>query len=270
LCALRYFFLSERKPDLLSILTRENGGTQVRKRILGALAALLVPAVLLWQGEVLPAGGGAMVKLPDEPPLVALTFDDGPRNSTTRPLLEGLALREVPATFFLVGERMEGSEELIRRMDADGHQIGIHTYDHVRMTRLSREEYNGQVERTRAALEDILGPGEYWLRPPYGIVDETVTAWADGPLILWSVDPEDWKDGNVERIVSSVVDRAKDGDIILMHDIYESSVEAALRIVDTLLDRGYCFVTVEQLMELRRVEPAAGELYSGFPVRDGN
>ena len=208
-----------------------------------------------------------MVKIPEEPPLVAITFDDGPRTDTTAALLEGLALREVPATFFLVGERIPGNEALIRDMAAAGHQIGVHTYDHVLMTELKRGEYDGQVAHTREELERILGPGAYWLRPPYGIVNESVTAWADGPLILWSVDPEDWKDGDVERIVQTVTGRVKDGDIILMHDIYQSSVEAALAIVDQLQGEGFCFVTVEQLMELRRVEPAPGALYSCFPVR---
>jgi len=125
-----------------------------------------------------------------------------------------------------------------------------------------------QVGRTRDLLENILGPGEYWLRPPYGIVDESVARWEDGPLVLWSIDPEDWKDQNADRIVGAVVNHAKDGVIILMHDIYPSSVEAALRIVDCLLERGYCFVTVEQLMELRGVEPVAGERYTALPLEE--
>ena len=229
--------------------------------LLCVLALMLLPA-----GErALPTGGGGVVVLPEEPPLVALTFDDGPDPASTPRLLEGLALREVPATFFLVGERIPGCEALVAEMAAAGHQIGVHTYDHVEMTRLSRADYDLQVGRTRELLTDILGEGEFWLRPPYGIVDGAVTAWADGPLVLWSVDPEDWKDRNVARIVSSVVNRAADGDIILMHDIYDSSVDAALEIVDTLLDRGFCFVTVEQLMELRRVEPQRGVLYTALP-----
>ena len=227
---------------------------------------VVLTAVLGRQGAI-QTGGGAMVKIPEEPPLVAITFDDGPRADTTAALLEGLALREVPATFFLVGERISGNEELIRDMAAAGHQIGVHTYDHVLMTELKRGEYDAQVARTRAELERILGPGTYWLRPPYGIVNDSVIAWADGPLILWSVDPEDWKDGDVERIVQTVTGRVKDGDIILMHDIYHTSVEAALAIVDELQEAGFCFVTVEQLMELRRVEPEAGGRYTCFPVK---
>ncbi len=206
------------------------------------------------------AAGPAQVEV-DSPPLVALTFDDGPRNKTTGALLDGLALREVPATFFLVGSRIDGSEELIKRMAAEGHQIGIHTYDHVIVTDLSRADFDLQVGKTRAKLIGILGEGNFWLRPPYGIIDQSVEQWCDCPLILWSVDPEDWKDEDVERIVASVLEHVKDGDIILMHDIFASSVEAALRVVDALLSQGYCFVTVEQLMEQRGVQPQNGALY---------
>ena len=235
---------------------------RLRKLGLALLLLSLLPGVIPVQEE--QAVVGSMELELEGPPLVAITFDDGPRPSTTKRLLDGLALREVPATFFLVGERIAGSEELIREMAADGHQVGIHTYDHVLITKLTREEFDNQVDRTRVLLEEILGKGEYWLRPPYGIVDPDVESWADGPLILWSIDPEDWKDGQVNRIVNTVLERVEDGDVILMHDIYDSSVDAALQIVDALLEQGYCFVTVEQLMELRGAQPEQGVLYTSF------
>lgn len=236
----------------------------------GLMAACLALALGPGTGQkVQPAGGGAMVEVDSkDAPLVALTFDDGPRNATTSRLLEGLALREVPATFFLVGERIGGSEDLVREMASAGNQIGIHTYDHVRVTELSHRDFDLQVSKTRAVLTDILGEGDYWLRPPYGIVDQAVEQWSDGPLILWSVDPEDWKYQNTDRVVDCVTGQVKDGDIILMHDIYDTSVDAALRIVDELLDRGYCFVTVEQLMDLRGVQPENGALYTSLPLEE--
>lgn len=230
------------------------------RRVTAVVCALALIPVFSGERRLRQAVGPAQVEL-DCPPLVALTFDDGPRNKTTGPLLDGLALREVPATFFLVGSRIDGSEALIERMAADGHQIGVHTYDHVIVTDLSRGDFDLQVGKTRAKLTGILGEGDFWLRPPYGIIDQSVEQWCDCPLILWSVDPEDWKDQDVERIVASVLEHVRDGDIILMHDIFESSVEAALRIVDALLSQGYCFVTVEQLMEQRGVQPENGALY---------
>ncbi len=239
----------------------------------GAGLALLCVCfgLALGPGEeaVLPADGPAQVEVETGPPLVALTFDDGPRNSTTGRLLEGLSLREVPATFFLVGERIAGSEELIQEMAASGHQIGVHTYDHVCVTDLTRREFELQLSRTRAQLTHLIGPGDYWLRPPYGIIDESTKRWADGPLILWSIDPEDWKDQNADRVTAHVLEHVRDGDIILMHDIYDSSVDAALRVVDALQERGFCFVTVSQLMELRGVEPEKGMRYTRLPPSSG-
>ena len=233
--------------------------------LLGLCAALaLGPGV---SEEVQVAGGSAQVEIETGPvKLVALTFDDGPHPANTRRLLEGLELREVNATFFLVGERIGGCEELIREMARAGNQVGVHTFDHGMVTDLSREDFDLQVGKTRALLMDVLGAGEFWLRPPYGIVDESVERWADGPLILWSVDPEDWKDRDTDRIVAAVLEHVQDGDIILMHDIYESSVDAALRIVDALESQGYVFVTVEQLMSLRGVEPECGVCYRACPL----
>ena len=206
---------------------------------------------------VLPAG--TSVELTAEtPPLVALTFDDGPRSSTTGPLLDGLELREVPATFFLVGSRIPGNEDLVRRMAEEGHQVGLHTYDHVELKGLSRGAFDLQVGKTRALITQLLGEGNYWLRPPYGMIEKQAESWCGGPVILWSVDPEDWKDDNIDRVVSAVVDHVSDGDIILLHDLFPSSARAALLIVDELTARGYCFVTVEQLMQERGVTPEAG------------
>ena len=197
--------------------------------------------------------------------LIALTFDDGPRSDTTSWLLEQLELREVPATFFMVGSRMPGNEDLIRQMKEQGCQIGVHTYDHVDVTGLSQTDFDLQIGKTRTLLREILGEGNYWLRPPYGFVDQGVRTWSDGPIILWSVDPEDWKDHDVERIVASVVERVEDGDVILMHDIYQSSAEAAIRIVDALEEKGFCFVTVEQLMARQGIAPEAGVIFPERP-----
>lgn len=229
---------------------------------------LLLVCFLLALGgkpDARPTGGGAEVEA-EEPPLVALTFDDGPSAGTTGPLLEELARREIPASFFLVGECIPGNEDLIRRMAEEGHQIGVHTYNHVRLTDQDEAHYNQQVGAVRAMLTDILGEGDYWLRPPYGILDEKVRRWSEGPLVLWSVDPEDWRDRNTDRIADEVLGRVKDGDIILLHDVYPSSTAAAVRIADGLLERGFCFVTVRDLMEIRGREPTPGETVSACPA----
>lgn len=233
-----------------------------KARILFLLLALALPLLAegLLSARALPADGPARL----ERPVVALTFDDGPRRSTTEKLLDGLAQRGVHATFFLVGEMLEGNDDLVERMAAEGHQIGVHTYDHVWLTALSAADFEKQVERTRRLLTDMAGEGSYWLRPPYGGVDRGVEKRAGSPIILWSVDPEDWDDKNVERIVEHIVSTARDGDIILLHDIYPTSVEAALQVVDRLHAKGFLFATVEELAQLRYVEMKDGEVYRCF------
>lgn len=212
---------------------------------------------------VAPVTSAIPLEVPQEDsvPVVAITFDDGPRKSTTTKLLDALALREVPATFFLVGNRIQGQESLVQRMEQEGHQIGIHTYDHVLLRDLSFDEFQAQVERCRDSLEEILPEEEFWLRPPYGILDRQMATWANSPIILWSLDPEDWKDDDVSRIVQTVLEEVEDGDIILMHDLYASSVDAAIQVVDALLEQGYCFLTVEELLEYNGITPENGVRY---------
>lgn len=212
--------------------------------------------------------GSATVTIETEesPPVVALTFDDGPLRSTTIELLDGLALREVPATFFLVGERIEGNEDIILRMDEEGHQIGLHSYDHIYLQDLSRADFDLQVAKPRAILSNLLPDEEFWLRPPYGIFDRATELWAGAPIILWSLDPEDWKYQDAQYIAGVVLDKAEDGDIILLHDIYPTTVEATFLIIDGLLQRGFEFATVAQLLTLKGVEAVDGEIYTGnFP-----
>lgn len=196
-----------------------------------------------------------------EKPLIALTFDDGPMPAVTPALLDGLAERGVKATFFLIGSQIVGNEELVCRMEEEGHQIGIHTYDHVGLTGLNWADFDAQVGKTGKMLEHILGHGDFLLRPPYGLLDEGVRAMAQCPIILWSVDPEDWRDKDTSRVTQHIISNAQDGAIVLLHDIYRQSAAAALQVVDALLEQGYLFVTVEQLFELRGIELQAGEVY---------
>lgn len=207
-----------------------------------------------------PAEGEALI----EAPLVALTFDDGPRRSTTADLLDGLQERGVPATFFLIGEQIEGNEDLIKRMEEEGHQIGIHSYEHRWLTALSAADFARQVDRERQLLYEILGREDFLLRPPYGGVDAAVEKRANTPIVLWSVDPEDWKELDADRVTQRILENVEDGDVILLHDIYPTSVEAALRVVDTLHEKGFLFVTVSELARQKGIELENGKVYRGF------
>lgn len=227
-----------------------------------ALSLLLGTVIRQVPSAALPATAPA--ELETGRSLIALTFDDGPRRSTTEALLDGLAQRGVKATFFVVGEMVCGNEDLVARMAEEGHQIGTHSYDHVYLTGLNAADFARQVDRTEALLSAVTGEGGFALRPPYGRIDPAVEKRSHSALILWSIDPEDWKDKNTDRIVEHIVSRARDGDVILLHDIYPTSVEAALRVVDALHQKGFLFVTVEELAYQRHVELELGRTYRNF------
>ena len=184
----------------------------------------------------------------DHSPQVALTFDDGPHQTCTPALLDGLKQRGVKATFFLMGENIAGKEELVQRMQADGHLIGNHSYRHIQMTKEGAERACAEIEQTEQLIQSITGKRPEYLCPPYGAWNEQLECRVNLSTVLWNVDSLDWKFQNTERIVRRVEKDVKDGDIILMHDIFPTSVEAALQIVDDLQAQGYEFVTVEELL----------------------
>ncbi len=230
-----------------------------RLKFLGALLLLTLAAALL---PLLPRGGESLpAAAAEEPKLVALTFDDGPKRSTTAALLDGLAQRGVHATFFLIGLNVDGNEDLILRMEAEGHQVGVHSQNHKLLTGLNAADFYAEVDTLRLRLEALLGHGGLPLRPPYGMTDESVSIRADAPIIHWSIDPEDWSDGDVERQCAHILSRVQDGDIILLHDIYPSSVETALQVADALLAEGYFLVTVEELFEAKGIPLKNGTVY---------
>lgn len=232
-----------------------------RAGMVWAVLALLPVFVCGVQSRQTAVPADAAAEMEETTPLIALTFDDGPRRDTTTALLDGLAQRGVKATFFLVGEQIVGNEDIVRRMDAEGHQIGIHTYDHVRLLGLNRADFDAQVDKTRQMLKNVLGHDGFLLRPPYGLYDAGVKNMAGCPIILWSIDPEDWGHKDVGYVAGHITSHASDGAVILLHDIYPTSVEAALRVVDELHEQGYLFVTVEQLFAEKGIKLQNGEVY---------
>ena len=192
---------------------------------------------------------------------MALTFDDGPRRSTTARLLDGLRERGASATFFLVGERLAGNEDLVLRMQAEGHQVGTHTWSHIRLDGTAPAAQLRDIQAAQNAVCKLLDTDSCWLRPPYGLIDPAVRGGVTVPMVHWSVDPRDWESRDTAMVVRSVLKDVQPGDIILLHDIYPSSVEAAFQIVDALEAEGYWFVTVEELLELNGIQPKAGAMY---------
>lgn len=181
-------------------------------------------------------------------PVVALTFDDGPHSKYTPILLDGLRERDVKATFFLMGQNIGGNEELVRRMDSEGHLLGNHSYRHVQLTREGVDAVCESVKKTQEIIRNITGREPSYLRPPYGDWNDELECRLAVTPVLWTVDSLDWKLRDTDAIVRRVLGEVQDGDIVLLHDIFPTSVEAAFRLIDCLKDRGYAFVTVDELL----------------------
>ena len=197
--------------------------------------------------------------------LVALTFDDGPSGKFTRQLLEGLAQRNAKATFLLCGYRMEQYPELTERIFREGHEIGLHGYSHKFMQNMCRAEVTQEIQRGMALLPE--GCEAVFLRSPGGLYRNCVidAAAEQGLSILhWSVDPKDWATHDADVIEQEILRHVQDGDVILLHDMSDSSVEAALAIIDELQEEGYRFVTASELAQARNIPLIPGKKYTRF------
>ena len=197
---------------------------------------------------------------------VALTFDDGPSGRYTQTLLDGLAFRGARCTFLLCGYRIRQYPELTRRICEEGHEIGHHGFSHTTMKTMSRRNIGQELIDTQELLPDDCKP--VFFRPPGGFVTDAVRQVAEArqlALLSWSVDPKDWATDSTGDIEKAVLKNVKDGDIVLLHDMTMSSVQAALDIVDVLQAQGFRFVTVSELAKLRRVRIKPGQMYKSFP-----
>ncbi len=196
---------------------------------------------------------------------VVLTFDDGPSGRYTRRLLEGLAQRQVQATFLLCGYRLRDYPETAQAIFDGGHEIGLHGFTHKFMNKMTEKEVSRELTDTLALLPQGCTP--VFLRPPGGMAGKAVVQAARerGLSILnWSVDPRDWRTHDAVAVEQAVLGNVQDGDVILLHDMCDSSVDAALAIVDTLQERGFHFVTASQMASLRGITPEPGTVYHRF------
>jgi len=179
---------------------------------------------------------------------IALTFDDGPHPSYTEKLLDGLKERGVVVTFFVTGEHAVLHPDIIKRMHEEGHLVGNHTYSHMQLQNNNREEFKEELIATSEVIEELIQEEVVYVRPPYGTWDKSFEKELNMIPVLWDVDPLDWCTEDVTGMVKKIVKETEENDIILMHDYFETSVEAALMAVDMLLEQGYTFVTVEEIL----------------------
>ena len=225
------------------------------RRVLAAvLAALLLP---------LPARAEQTQRY------VALTFDDGPSGKHTWALLDGLYDRGVHATFLLCGYRMVEYPDITQRILDEGHEIGCHGYSHKNMSQLSRRDIASELIDMEELLPDGYRPR--FLRPPGGCCSDPVRQVAEArklAILGWSVDPRDWATQDAAAIEKLVIEQVRDGDVVLLHDMTESSVRASLHIVDALLEQDYEIITVSALAGKRGVSLKPGKVYSSFPPKE--
>ena len=179
---------------------------------------------------------------------IALTFDDGPHPIYTPQMLELLKEEQVPATFFLLGENVELYGDVVKEIAKEGHLIGNHTYHHVQVTTLSLDEACKEIQETSDLIEELTGTGTEYVRPPFGTWNEELEERLDLIPVMWSIDTKDWTTQNVDWIVREAVKHAEDHDIILMHDSYQSTVDAVKRVIEQLEAEGFEFVTVDEII----------------------
>lgn len=201
--------------------------------------------------------------LDTEKPMMALTFDDGPGERTME-LLDVLEKYHAHATFFMQGKNIPGREETVAKMEKIGCELGNHSYNHPQLTKLTPLEIRKQIGDTDNLVKQAAGKGTSTLRPPYGAINDTVKTSAGLPMILWNIDTRDWETLNKQATMDKVLTYADDGDIVLMHDIHSSSVDAAIELIPILIDKGYQLVTVSELAEARGVRLEAGKSYTDF------
>lgn len=184
-------------------------------------------------------------------PMVALTFDDGPYTPVTGRILDALQLVNGRATFFVVGSRIDGREEILRRIAESGCELGNHTYDHVTLRGMGESEIRKQLEKADEKIFSVTGQKTTVLRPPGGMYDSTLSAVCDKPIALWTVDTLDWKHQNKDTSVQRALQDIKDGDIILMHDLFFPTADAAETLIQELNERGFQLVTITELLTYR-------------------
>ena len=184
----------------------------------------------------------------EESPRIALTFDDGPNARYTPMLLDGLKKRNIRASFFLIGENIEGNEDILLQMRKDGHLIGNHTWDHVQLDKIPAEKARLEIEKTNNRIYEASGIYPSYVRPPFGAWIKDMELSVTMLPVFWDVDTLDWQSKNIDSILSIAQTQVHDGSIILMHDGYQTSVDAALKIADLFTEKGYVFVTADQLL----------------------
>lgn len=196
-------------------------------------------------------------------PMVAITYDDGPHQTVTPAILDTLERYNAHATFFMIGDRISHHTNIIKRMVMLGCELGNHTFGHQDLSQMSKDEMNRQLQSSVNALAVVVESDflPRVVRPPFGNTDKQLEETCPYPMVVWSIDTRDWSHQNVNRSVEEVMSQVQDGDIILMHDMYEATAEATEIIVQKLTEEGYQLLTVSEMFEAKGIELQPGHVY---------
>ncbi|MDL2300638.1 polysaccharide deacetylase family protein [Clostridiaceae bacterium OttesenSCG-928-D20] len=195
--------------------------------------------------------------------MIAMTFDDGPHPTITPKLLDELSARNIKCTFFVLGERADLYPDLVERAHNEGHQIASHTYNHKDLSRQSDYTIKTEVNSTRELLKKLTGEDNFMVRVPFGAYNNRVLQYMNAPVILWDVDGTNGKyPTGEETLYKNTIKQAREGSIILLHDMNKENLNAGLRAIDKLVADGYTFVTVDELFRLNNVEPKDNKVYT--------
>ncbi len=191
---------------------------------------------------------------------IALTFDDGPHEQTSQ-IVNLLNSYNVKSTFYIIGSQVKGYAPLITQMHNSGHEIANHTYNHKRLTSLSKEDVYEEIEMTQQVVHEVTGEYPSSLRPTFGAMNSQLKQISHLPLVLWTVDSRDWSSKDSNSIFNIVTKDVKDGDIVLFHDTYTSTYDALKLLLPYLIEQGYNMVTVNQLFSLNNEQLVCGKAY---------
>lgn len=186
--------------------------------------------------------------------LIAFTFDDGPSYIGTNKLLDNLDKYNARVTFFVLGSRVNNYKDTLTKAYKMGNTIGSHTYSHSNLLKLDNYSVMDEIKKTNEAIKNITGSETIYLRPPYGNINSDIKNISNMYTILWDLDTEDWKYKDKDRIADYIVSNAHDGAIVLLHDLYETSVDGALLAMERLEKEGYAFVTIDEMIKIKDIQ----------------
>ena len=244
-----YLFRTSKETSSLQESSAANGEIQKSRKILREITQFNLGDFPFLPKRVNP-----------EKKLIAFSFDDGPSRKNTEKILKALDKNNARSTFFMLGQNAKYYPDLVKKVEESGNEVAGHSWNHPLLTKLGKKGVKKQMSRMNEAIASVTGSDVGLLRPPYGSINRTVKNTVKDPLILWSIDTLDWKTLNADKTADAILKQARDGDIILMHDIHAPTAEAVKKVLPKLEKKGFQVCTVSELLEARNITLHPGDV----------